>query len=372
MTGGYIAGVVAGSRRSPGASIIRAALTVPAVVYSAGLKLYLFTYRAGIRRQTRLACPVISVGNITSGGTGKTPLVEAICRALTQRGVRVAVLSRGYRGAFEHSAAVVSTPERVELTPRQAGDEAYLLATLLPRTPVVVGKDRRRTGAMAIERFQPDALVLDDGMQFYQLHRDLEIAVVNARDPFHNGWTLPRGLMREPPSHLRRAHCIVVTYADRVSPAAMESLVRRLRKLAPASQLFTARTVATELRPLDGSANQLLEWLQNRRIATLCAIGDPEAFEEQVRRLGASIVHFSRLPDHEEPTMAHLQTFLSQAVSAGAEAVLVSLKDAVKLPPISRPLRFYALKATLEVDGFASLLNRILELVPASSGGAGE
>ncbi|MGC8666769.1 MAG: tetraacyldisaccharide 4'-kinase [Chthonomonadales bacterium] len=370
--GGYATEVVTGARNGFGAWLLRAMLTAPAVGYAAGLKLYLFTYRAGIRKQTHLPKPVISVGNITSGGTGKTPLVEWICSSLVERDIRPAVLSRGYRGEFEHASAVVSTPERVELTARQAGDEAYLLAMLLPGTPVIVGKDRRRTGALAIERFQPDILVLDDGMQFYQLYRDLDIAAVNARDPFHNGWTLPRGLLREPPSHLRRAQCIVITNADAVSQGALQGLMQRLAKLAPSSEVFTARSVPSALVALDHSAAPPLTWLRGRRVATLCALGHPQTFEEQVRSLGADIVHSCRLPDHEAPTMARLEQFITQGRAHEAEAVIVSLKDAVKLPPISRPLRFYALKVTLEVEDGAKLLKRIFAAARLPSGGVPE
>lgn len=371
MIARYMAGVVAGTRLGPGASLLRGVLSVPALAYSGGLKLYLLLYRAGVRKQARLSKPVISVGNITSGGTGKTPLVAMICSSLANRGIRAAVLSRGYRGMFEHSAAVVATPDRLELTPRQAGDEAYLLAHLLPETPVLVGKDRRRTGTMAIERFQPDVLILDDGMQFYQLYRDLDIATVNALDPFHNGWTLPRGLLREPPSHIRRAQVIVVTNSDRVAPSGLTRLLQHLARLAPASEVFTATTVAHALHPLDRSAAIPVEWLQGKRVATLCALAYPQAFEEQMRALGAEVVHAARLPDHEEPTMAQLQEFVAQAATRGAEAVIVSQKDAVKLPPINRPLPFYALGSTLAVDDTDRFLKRIMAVVRQSSGGAG-
>src|SRR5205823_2083410 len=191
------------------------------------------------------------------------------------------VLSRGYRGASEHSAAIVSSREKIELSAKEAGDEANLHASLMPGIPVIVGKDRRVTGALAYEKFHPDVMVLDDGMQFYQLHRDLDIVLVDAQKPFDNRWTFPRGLLREPPSHLRRAGCIVITNADKADAESMSALRKEVARLAPGKPVFTAHLAPTALHALDRSGPLDPNWLKGKKVALLTAIRNPESFLKQ-------------------------------------------------------------------------------------------
>ena len=359
----YLLSVLDGSRRDPAAGLLRAFLTPLAYVYSTGLKLYLLPYRVGLRRQARLPCAVISIGNLTVGGTGKTPMTRRVCEILRKHGLKVCVLSRGYRGAHEYGAAVVSSESRVELAAREAGDEAHLLARSMPGIPVVVGKDRRVTGRLAYDRFRPDVIVLDDGMQYYQLHRDLDIALLDAQRPFDNGWTFPRGLLREPPSHLRRAGCAVITNVDKVPPESVERLRTRMMKLAHGIPVLTAQYAPASLRPLDNSAQFPPEWLRSRKVALLCALGNPESFARQAAGLGAEIVHSARFPDHHEVTAGELNGVIERACEAGAEAVITTEKDAVKLPPIMRPLPFYALAVAMVVNDERKLAQILLEAV---------
>ncbi|MCC6730791.1 MAG: tetraacyldisaccharide 4'-kinase [Chthonomonadales bacterium] len=362
--------IIDGTRRDPAARLTRGALAALAPAYVAGLRLYLAPYRLGIRRQARLPCSVISVGNLTTGGTGKTPMTQRIAAYLLGEGLRVCVLSRGYRGAAERGAEIVSTADRVLLGAAQAGDEAYMLARLLPGVPVMVGRDRRVTGALAAERFAPDAIVLDDGMQFYQLHRDLDVVLLDAAAPFGDGRTLPRGLLREPPSHLRRAGVVVLTGAERAGAAGLQRAREQVGRHARSASLFAADYACVSLRALDRSLEREVEWLVGRPVATLCALGNPEAFEEQARRAGGRLVHAARLPDHHAATLAELNEAIAAAQAAGAEAILVSEKDAVKLPPLNRPLPFYALIARLRLDNEAAFFARVLEAAgrPALTG----
>lgn len=355
--------IIRGERRGLAPSAARATLAGLAYLYSAGLKLYLLPYRIGIRRQFRLPAPVISVGNLTVGGTGKTPMTRRVCEMLIEMGLRPAALIRGYRGEHEQGAAIVSTERRVELTAKEAGDEAYLLARLMPGVPVVAGKDRRKTGMLAWERFHPDVFVLDDGMQFYQLHRELDVVLLDAMRPFDNGWTFPRGLLREPPSHLRRAGAVIVTNADRASPEEIDRIRSDASRLAPRALICTARYEPVGLRALDRSAEFPVDWLDGRRIASLCALGNPQGFEAQLERAGATLVSRTRLPDHHEPTMGELQEAISAACTAGAEAIVVTEKDAVKLPPMGRPLPFWSLRVNMEPDdprGLRAVIERAI------------
>jgi tetraacyldisaccharide 4'-kinase len=344
---------------------MRGVLSCLAYAYSAGLKVYLFPYRIGVRKQTALVCPVVSVGNLTVGGTGKTPMTRLVCEIFAQNGLKPCVLSRGYKGKNEFGAAIVSTESRVELNASEAGDEAYMLARALPGVPVVVGKDRRKTGALAWDRFKPDVIVLDDGMQFYQLHRDLDIVMIDGMRPFDNGWTFPRGLLREPPSHLGRAGCVVITNADKVTDQASDALADGVQRLAGRAHVTKARYEARALRPADGTADLPISWMNGKKVATFCALGHPEAFEKQVADCGADIVHSARRDDHVKPTIADLNAMIQNALERGAEAVIISEKDSVKLPPIARPLPFLALKVSLRLDDESSFRELLMRAVQA-------
>lgn len=360
----YMLTVIRGERRGFGASALRGALSILSYFYSGGLKAFLLPYRLGLRKQSRLPCPVISIGNLTVGGTGKTPMAQLLCEYLTARGLKVCVLNRGYRGKEEHGVAIVSDTKRTLLDAKTAGDEAHMLAGLLRGVPVIVGKDRRVSGRLAVDTFQPDVIVLDDGMQFYQLHRDLDVVLVDAQRPFDNGWTFPRGLLREPPSHLRRAGCVVITNSDRVDEAVLQSLKRRINALAPGRPVYSATYEAFSLNALDGSSEKSTEWLKGRRVAAMCGLGNPTSFGEQIVRAGGEIVHFAGFPDHHEPTMGELNDVITAACGMEAEAILVTEKDAVKLPPLMRPLPFYVLRVRMVLDdepGFFALAMRVVQ-----------
>jgi tetraacyldisaccharide 4'-kinase len=359
----YLLSVIRGERGGMRAFLLRGILSLLSCLYNAGLALFLLPYRLGIRKQARLSCPVISIGNLSVGGTGKTPMTQLLCEFLSRRGLKVCVLSRGYRGDKETGVAVVSGGKRTLLDAKTAGDEAVLLAGLLPGVPVVVGKDRRKSGRLAVERFSPDVIVLDDGMQFYQLHRDLEIVLLDAQRPFDNGWTFPRGLLREPPSHLRRAGCIVITNADRAESRALSALKKRVSRLAPRRPIYEARYETYAVRALDRSREHHPEWLKRRRVGALCALGNPQNFRTQLELEGAEVLHFTEFPDHHEPTLGELNDTITTACGLEAEAIIVSDKDAVKLPPLMRPIPFYSLRVRLALDDESGFFARALAVI---------
>jgi tetraacyldisaccharide 4'-kinase len=235
-----------------------------------------------------------------------------------------------------------------------------MLAGMLPGAPVIAGKDRRRTGKIAVDKFRPDVIVLDDGMQFYQLHRELDIVLIDALRPFDNGWTFPRGLLREPPDHLSRTGCVVLTNVDKALDVDVRSLSEKVKSLAPSASIFQAQYEALSLRALDKSGTKAAEWLSGRKVVSFCALGNPEGFERQLARAGAEIVHKTRFPDHYTPTMGDLNSAIENAVANQAEAIIVTEKDAVKLPPLGRPLPFYAMEVTLQVNDGAAFNAAIL------------
>lgn len=351
--------------------LLRGVLSALAPVYCAGLELYLLPYHLGIRKRRRLPCPVLCIGNLTTGGTGKTPMTQMLCRLLHTAGKRVVVLSRGYGGQNEYGCAVVSDGERLLLTAPEAGDEAYLLASTLPGIPVVVGKDRRVTGALAWERFRPDVIVLDDGMQFWQLHRDLDIVLLNACEPFDNGWTFPRGLLREPPSHLRRAGIVVLTNAQRAGSAQIEAVQHRVAQLAPDCPIFTADLAPTGLRALAGKIDYPVAWLQGRKVAALSALGNPAAFEALLETLGADVTARFRFRDHKQIANDELTRVCAEAQAAQAAAIVTTEKDAVKLNAEAAPLPLLALQVEMRIAGeteFTTVIMNVLDAFKFVSG----
>ncbi|MFZ3207577.1 MAG: tetraacyldisaccharide 4'-kinase, partial [Geobacteraceae bacterium] len=200
-----------GRGRKAGGILLKAILWPLSLVYANIMRLRALVYRHGALRVNRLPRPVIAVGNLTVGGTGKTPMVALLCRDLLERGKRVTVLSRGYGGKAGKEPRIVSDGRTLFLSPAEAGDEPYMLAVTMPGLAVVIGSDRYRAGLFALEHLAPDIFIMDDGFQHLRLWRDLNILLVDSRSPFGNGLTLPAGLLREPVGAMKRADLVVLT-----------------------------------------------------------------------------------------------------------------------------------------------------------------
>lgn len=321
------------------------------ILYSAGLKLYLW-WR--LPRQSKPRAVVISVGNLSVGGTGKTPAVIAICRYLQRNGFRVAVLSRGYGGTMSHAGGVVSDGERIFATSVQAGDEPLLIARKLPGVVVLVGKDRRKTARKATEQFGCDVLVLDDGFQYWQLHRDVELVLLDGERPFGNGWTLPAGILREPVEHLHRADALLVQ-GDRAFCA-------HLAQMFPCTPCFTWQKSASGTRQLHhADILQQGSWLCGKRVFALAAIASFESFRQTLLHLGAQVVGTHSLPDHHRYTPEDVLQTQRLARECGAETIVVTEKDAVKLeemPPMLLDIPIWVLDIEAHFsEGFWQWLN---------------
>lgn len=325
-----------------------------AALYDIGLETYLAAERAGLRRRMRLPVPTVSIGNLTVGGTGKTPMTQLLCRTLAAGGRRAVVLSRGHGGAGQSVRIVSNGQDNVLLGAEDAGDEPLLLARTLPHNPIIVGKDRRVSGREALRRFALDALVLDDGFQFWQLKRDLDIVLLDARCPFDNGWPLPRGLLREPKRHLRRAQMVVVTRAGSLDSEGRDALQREITRLAPHAETYWARHSAQGFVPAHDLAKPLLplDALQGQRIVALSGIAQPGSFARSLS--DDSKVHIARhliYPDHARYGSIKVSEARAAVESEGASALVMTEKDAVKWPVGSvLPVPVYALRTAMQVE----------------------
>jgi tetraacyldisaccharide 4'-kinase len=343
----------------------RTLLAPCALAYRSGLRLRNATYALGVARTRRLPCRVLAVGNLTVGGTGKTPLVELIARTIAERGRSVAIVSRGYGGRATAPVSLVSDGTRVLLGAAEAGDEPVLLARRLldvPRgVPVVVGRDRFRAGALAVARFAPDVVVLDDGFQQRRLAKDVEVVCLDARAPWGHGGLLPGGSLREPPKSIRRAHLLVLTHAEACPDlVAARVEVGRLTPVVPVA-VATLEPIGV-LDVASGQARPLAA-LAARPALAFAGIAAPERFIETLGGLGITPRAFVPFPDHHPYAPEDLDALATRARAAGAEVLLTTEKDAVRLrAPAALPV--WALQVRLhltDADGawWAALLARL-------------
>ncbi len=317
-------------------------------------------YAAGIFRRFPLGCQVISVGNITAGGTGKTPVVEIFARELQKAGRKVAILSRGYRKRelpwYQRvwrqridPPRVVSDGKRLLLDSEMGGDEPYMLASNLPGVVVLVDKDRVKSGRFAVKRYGCDTLILDDGFQYLKLQHRLEIVLVDKTNPFGNGRMLPRGILREPTRNLRRADVIFITKSDGQSA----ELRARLREVNPDAEIIECCHKPRYLQNVFTAEHVPLEWLRGKTVTSLSGIAVPQSFENLLRAKGARVIHCERYADHHRYSAQEIIDAVNRAADLRAEALLTTEKDAVRFPRLeTTPVPVYYLRVDIELlDG---------------------
>lgn len=326
----------------------RLMLSPATLAYRGGLALRRAAYASGMLRTRSLPCPVVAVGNLTVGGTGKTPLVELIARTLTAQGKRVVILSRGYGRRRNQPIDVVSDGVRLLLTAQEAGDEPLLLARRLRGVPVVVGHDRFRAGTEAVARFSPDTLLLDDGFQQMRLHKDVEVVCLDALAPWGRGGLLPQGTLREPPYALARADLLVLTHAT--SCPDLSRVQVELRTWAPAAPVALGAYEAEGVEDVRSGALQPLAVLGHRPVLAFAGIAVPESFRATLSELGVAPRAFLAFPDHHPYDRADVLTLEGRARAAGAEVLLTTEKDAVRLP-LAGTMPLWALHVRLGFHG---------------------
>jgi tetraacyldisaccharide 4'-kinase len=304
-------------------------------------------YRRGVLRSRALGAVVVSIGNLTVGGTGKTPATEFAVLTLTALGRHAAIVSRGYRRR-SRGVQVVADTASIRLEPDDAGDEPFLLARRLPGVPVVVGSNRHEAARLAVARFGVDAIVLDDGFQHRTLHKDLEIVMVRAGTPWGNGRLLPGGPLREPLSGLARADLIVATGVQDAGDAAV--VQRHAGRWAPGVPVLAATYVPAECWRAGRMEALPLERIAGLRLLAFAGIAAPASFERTLRGLGARLEDFTAFDDHHWYSPADLARLAERAAALELDGLVTTEKDWVRLRALALPSRpLYVVSIRLEL-----------------------
>jgi tetraacyldisaccharide 4'-kinase len=340
------------------------ALAPLSLAYGGLVRARLALYRAGVLKSRGAGAPVVSVGNITAGGTGKTPLVEWAAGALADEGLRVCVLTRGYGRRDEWRRVVASDGESVLAEVLESGDEPRLLAErLVGRAAVVCDADRVAAARWAQAELGSQVFVLDDGFQHLRIKRDLDIVTVDATSPWGGGQMLPRGRLREPLSSLARAGCVVLTRADLAEDlAGLRAEVARLT--GRGAPVFSSTLRTTAVRPLEASGEAEEP---PGPFAAFCAVGNPRAFFAHLRKEGRELVYTRAFQDHHPYTQAEADALAREAERRGASALLTTAKDAVKLRGKGFALPCHVVEVGLEFDDREGLLALLRKAANASA-----
>lgn len=355
--------VILGRRYGRRADILRWVLRGLSWIYLPIVAARLALYRQRVMRSRAPGCPVISIGNLTVGGTGKTPLVEMLARTLSARGRRVAILSRGYKSAPRPLALrlwdrflgknavflprVVSDGSSLLLDSRVAGDEPFMLASNLKGVVVLVDRDRVKAALHAVQKFGADTILLDDGYQYLRMRRAYEIALVDRTAPFGNGFLLPRGTLREPPKNLERATHVFITKSNGSDNA---DLIRQIRRHNRVADIIECAHRPLHLRNFSTGEIIPLDFLRGRKVGALCAIATPSSFEAGLRALGAEVALSKSYTDHHRYTTREVENFILRCGKRDLDAVMTTEKDAVRFPLLQNPeVPVYYLRMEIEI-----------------------
>ena len=352
--------VILERRHGARANFLRGLLYALSLVYERLVQLRLILYRKRVFRERALGCLVISIGNLTVGGTGKTPIVEKFARALQSGGRRVAILSRGYKSVPRKRSLVdrflkrnvepprvVSDGQSLLLDSLTAGDEPYMLAHNLRDVIVLVDKDRVKSGRFAIDKWKVDTLLLDDGLQYLHLRHRLDMVLVDRQAPFGNELLLPRGTLREPPRNLRRASYVFITKS---SGEPNDELIGRIRRYNRTAEIIECAHQPIHLQNVLTGERVPLERLRDTYIGSICGIAAPESFEGGLRKLGARIELAKRFIDHHRYTEGELLSFINRCVRRDVDMIVTTEKDAVRFPLLTKTdVPIYFLRVEIEI-----------------------
>jgi len=382
----YAIEVILNRRKGFKAGSLRFFLLGMSKLYAGIVKLRLSLYRNRLMREHNLGCLVISIGNLTVGGTGKTPVVEKFAKALEENGRKVAILSRGYKSSKPpllrrlkfwitgetHAAPprVVSDGKDVLLDSRLAGDEPYMLAKNLKNVAIVVDKDRVKAGMYAINEFAADTLLLDDGLQYLRLKHRLDIVLVDRYTPFGNEHMLPRGTLREPPKNIRRASYIFIT---KCNGEPNDELIARIRKFNRTAEIIECSHKPLYLQHILTGEQIPLSELKGKYVGTVSGIAVPESFEDALTGLGAKIEITSRFTDHHRYRENEIESFINRCINRDLDMIITTEKDYVRFPKLKNlDVPIYFMRVEIDIltnhETWEHCVNRICKprpLVPA-------
>jgi tetraacyldisaccharide 4'-kinase len=350
-------------RRGKGPALIRSLLFVLSKIYQAGHKIDRFCIQARLIRDSTLGIQVIAIGNLTYGGTGKTPVVEKFARELQRQGRTVAILTRGYRSrpqpmgeAFLNKLLlregsipprVVSDGKNLLLDSDAAGDEPYMLASNLKDVVVLVDKNRVKSGRYAIEHYGCDTLLLDDGFGYWRLAgRRQDIVLVDCQQPFGNEHLVPRGTLREPPSELARANVIFITKSDGNTAALRE----RISRYNPAAGIIECIHAPLYFEDVFTGERKGLDFVRGLRVASLSGIAQPESFDQSLVKLCRELVYSKRFADHHRFTQQEILNAINRSKKRQADVIVTTQKDAVRFPKLDRrDLPIYFMRVEIKI-----------------------
>ncbi len=374
------------ARDNPPEPFLAALLQGISFLYGTVQRVRTFCYRRRVFKSHELPCKVISVGNITVGGTGKTPMTVHVAEMIKGAGISVAIVSRGYRGSAEKHGGIVSDGCQVYMDAKQAGDEPYMIACRLKGIPVIVGKDRLAAGMLAIREFQPDVIVLDDAFQHLRLKRDIDLVLLDHLHPLGNSHLLPRGILREPVSSLARSTACVLTRCRRSADAAPTASAAVIQRLAPDVPLFTSshvpywhvipegRQLSFEVVRTDAPAPRF----EPQKLGTVfcfSGIARNDEFRRTVKNLGFKITGSLEFSDHHPYTKAELAAIIRRAIDSGADRLITTEKDHARLAS-NKPLPLGLIIVGVKVSfggsqrGFSRFIHNRLNLVGADQSSA--
>jgi tetraacyldisaccharide 4'-kinase len=360
--------ILAEEEQALGIRILRMIATVVAWSYDKLTIFRNFLFDLRILKVHKLSCPVISVGNLAVGGTGKTPLVIWLARFLLEEGWRVGVVSRGYKGEETKKVLVVSDGRNILAGSDISGDEPQLLARRLPGIPVLCSTKRALAAEAAVKEFQCEVVILDDGFQHRFVARNLDVVMLDSRYPFGDGSLFPRGILREQTTALTRAQVLVLSRFDDSKQA--EQSHKNLVGQWPDKTVVTAAHRATRLFKATTQGELPLSSVKNKRLAAFAGIGRPDDFFRTIRDLGADLVHTTALPDHHPLTVELLASLVEEASAQKPELWLTTEKDWVRLPsdlPDSMELMILAVE--IDLNGDSSLLKAVVRRSLTTSNG---
>jgi tetraacyldisaccharide 4'-kinase len=321
--------IISGDAGGITASAARAALSAASGFYAVGYKAKRAMYALGLARPRSVGARVISIGNITAGGAGKTPATIYFARKYSAEGLRVAVVSRGYgRATHMDLPLAVSDGGEILLSPEESGDEPYLIAKKVSGVPVVVCAKRVKGAEFAIERYGAEIILLDDGFQHASISRDEDVVVVDCTNPFGFGRLLPRGLLREPMIALERATRFLLTHADECDH---EDVIRTLNQINPAAEILRSRHRPVRLTTLGGDGGETLGSIKGKKALAVSSIGNPRAFEATLESIGVDVARFLRFNDHHWYDAGDIERIRGAAREADAAYIISTEKDGVRL-----------------------------------------